>query len=237
MGVSHSVFLKFKEGAPADAIQEFMDRLDEFPANKPGIRRWISGRTGPYYPIASDRFSHAFICEVDSPAAMVDYARHPFHRVAASLMGPIVEEVLVLDFEFKAVQQSAVFNAAPRAGDPDVAVAHVVMLGFKPDAAPEDVERFTRALDQFPREKPSIRRWTLGKTGPFYPSATDQYQLAFVAEVDSIAAMEMYAKHPYHTQVVSPLLMPIMEKVLVVDIAYSRVLQSAHDYFQVVPYR
>ena len=237
MGVSHFVFLRFKEGAAEDAIQEFWDKLDEFPAQKPGLRHWISGKPGPYYPIASDQYGLAFSVEVDSPAAMVDYAKHPFHGDAAALMGPIVEDYLVLDFEFTAVQHSAVLNSPPRAGDDDVAIAHITMLAFNDDASEEDVEAFTLALDRFPRHKPFIRRWILGKPGPFYPSATDRFDLAFVAYVDSIEAMEAYAAHPFHTEVVGPMLGPIMKDVLVVDVAYSRVIESAVDYAQIIPYR
>jgi hypothetical protein len=237
MGVSHSVFLRFKPDAPADAIQAFWDKLDEFPAHKPGLRRWISGKPGAYYPISSEGYGLAFSCEVDSPAAMVDYARHPFHGEAAQLMGPIVDDYLVLDFEFTAIQQSAIAYKQPRTGDDNVAIAHATMIAFKDDAKPEDVEAFTLALDRFPREKPFIRRWILGKTGPFYPSATDKYDLAFIAEVDSIEAMKEYAAHPYHTQKVGPMLGPIMKDVLVVDFAYSRVLESATSYAQVIPYR
>ena len=78
------------------------------PSKKPGLRRWISGKPGNYYPISSEDYDLAFSVEVDSPAAMVDYARHPFHMDAAALMGPIIEDVLVVDFEFTAVQQSAI---------------------------------------------------------------------------------------------------------------------------------
>ena len=237
MGVSHSVFLRFKNDAPDKAIQEFWDKLDEFPAQKPGLRHWISGKPGPYYPIASDHYGLAFSVEVDSPAAMVEYARHPFHRDAAALMGPIVEDYLVLDFEFTAIQHSAVLNSPPRTDDDSVAIAHVTMLAFNDDASEEDVESFTLALDRFPRQKPFIRRWILGKPGPYYPSATDKYDLAFIAYVDSIEAMEEYAAHPYHTEIVGPMLGPIMKDVLVVDFAYSRVIESAVDYAQIIPYR
>ncbi|MBI4299649.1 MAG: Dabb family protein [Chloroflexi bacterium] len=233
--MSHSVFVAFKPGAPEPAIQEFIDALDEFPANKPGLRRWISGKTGPYYPSASKEFTHAFCCEVDSPQAMLDYASHPFHREAAKHMGPIVDHYLVLDFEYTRVQQSAVVHQV--SGDGQQAVAHVVMLKFKEEVPAEQVQEFITLLDRFPREKPHIRRWISGKTGPFYPSATKDYTYAFIAEVDSIEAMKEYAVHPYHRDVVGPKLGPIMEKVLVVDFAFSRVMQSAQDYFQVVRYR
>ena len=122
--------------------------------------------------------------------------------VAAALMGPIIENVLVMDFEFTSIQQSAVAYRPPREGDDDVAIAHVTMLAFKDDASEEDIEEFTLALDRFPRQKPFIRRWILGKPGPYYGSATDRFDLAFIAEVDSIEAMEAYAAHPYHTEVV-----------------------------------
>jgi len=49
--------------------------------------------------------------------------------------------------------------------------------------------------------------------------------------------MEEYARHPYHTEVVGPMLGPIMKDVLVVDYAYSRVIESAVDYAQIIPYR
>ncbi|HCV00744.1 MAG TPA: hypothetical protein DGL25_06030 [Dehalococcoidia bacterium] len=237
MGVSHSVFLSFKEGAPEQAIQEFWDKLDEFPGKKPGLRHWISGKPGNYYPISSDHYDLAFSVEVDSPAAMIDYAQHPFHMEAAALMGPIVEDVLVLDFEFTSIQQSAVTYRPPREGDDDVAIAHVTMLAFNDDASDKDIEEFTLALDRFPRQKPFIRRWILGKPGPYYGSATDRFDLAFIAEVDSIEAMEAYAGHPYHTEVVGPMLGPIMKDVLVVDFAFSRVIESAVDYAQIIPYR
>ncbi len=237
MGVSHTVFMSFKEGADEALIQEFWDKLDEFPSKKPGLRRWISGKPGNYYPISSEDYDLAFSVEVDSPAAMVDYAKHPFHMDAAALMGPIIEDVLVVDFEFTAVQQSAIAYKAPREGDDNVAIAHVTCLAFKDDASEEDIEAFTLALDRFPRQKPFIRRWILGIPGPYYGSATDRFDLVFIAEVDSIEAMEEYARHPYHTEVVGPMLGPIMKDVLVVDYAYSRVIESAVDYAQIIPYR
>ena len=55
MGVSHSVFLSFKEGADEDAIQEFWDKLDEFPTMKPGLRHWISGKPGTTTPSPATR--------------------------------------------------------------------------------------------------------------------------------------------------------------------------------------
>jgi hypothetical protein len=235
MGISHSAFLRFKPDASEEALQALWDKLDEFPANKPGIRRWISGKPGPYYPSASDYYQFGFTCELDSATVMPAFHGHPFHAQAGALMGPVVDDYIVLNYEFTAVQQSAVVHKPPREGDPAVAVAHVVMLKFKEEVSDETLEEFRLALDLFPREKSYIRRWTVGKTVQLYPGATDRFDLAFIAEVDSIEAMEEYAAHPFHTEIVGPMLVPIMEDVLVVDYTYSRVLQSATDYAQIIP--
>ena len=50
MGVSHTVFMSFKEGADEALIQEFWDKLDEFPIEEAGAAPLDLGEAGELLP-------------------------------------------------------------------------------------------------------------------------------------------------------------------------------------------
>ncbi len=96
--VKHIAFLKFKEGTPEDQIQGVFDNILDITETIPGIEDYVSGPNSSPEG-ANQGFTHAFIMTFADAAARDAYLPHPEHERVKALMMPLLESLLVIDFE------------------------------------------------------------------------------------------------------------------------------------------
>jgi len=95
--IEHLVCFKMKADAPAEAIDGLLNALRQLPSRVPGIRELTCGAN---FSARGQGFTHGLLVRFGSRADLEAYARHPEHqRVVAENVQPVVETLLVVDFE------------------------------------------------------------------------------------------------------------------------------------------
>ena len=95
--VEHLVLFKVKAGVSEDAIQAMQNALRGLQEAIPGI---LEITVGANFSERSQGFTHGLLVRFQDRAALDVYIPHPAHEVARnSYILPIVEDVLVLDYE------------------------------------------------------------------------------------------------------------------------------------------
>jgi hypothetical protein len=93
----HVVLFKFKEGTPKEKIAEIENAFTALPGKIPGIAGYEWGLNNS--PEGLDKgFTHCFFLTFKSEQDRAVYLPHPDHKAFGSLLGPILEDVLVLDY-------------------------------------------------------------------------------------------------------------------------------------------
>jgi hypothetical protein len=96
--VKHIVLLKFKEGTTEEQITKFFEDVLELSETVPGIDDYVSGTNCS--PEGSHQgMTHGFIMTFSDVAARDTYIVHPEHERFKTMAMPMVEIVLVFDFE------------------------------------------------------------------------------------------------------------------------------------------
>jgi len=96
--VKHIVLLKFKEGTTEEQITKFFEDVLELSETVPGIDDYVSG--GNCSPEGSNQgMTHGFIMTFSDLAARDAYIVHPEHERLKTMAMPMVESILVFDFE------------------------------------------------------------------------------------------------------------------------------------------
>lgn len=97
--IEHIVLLRWKPDAATAAKAEAAAGLAELAAKVPGIVQYAAGAQGSPEGKGHD-FDWGFIMTFTGAAARDAYLPHPEHlAVVTKLLGPIVQDVLVFDFE------------------------------------------------------------------------------------------------------------------------------------------
>jgi len=93
----HTVFFKFKEGtSEADianvekAFAELPNQIEEIKAFEWGINNSPEGK--------EDGFTHCFLLSYDSAEDLATYDAHEAHQEFKGILGPVLDEVRVLDY-------------------------------------------------------------------------------------------------------------------------------------------
>ncbi len=93
----HVVLFKFKEDTPADEIEKIEQEFAALPAKIPQIAAYEWGLNNS--PEGLDKgFTHCFLVTFRSEEDRAIYLPHADHQAFVSLLGPAVEDVLVLDY-------------------------------------------------------------------------------------------------------------------------------------------
>ena len=94
-------------------------------------------------------------------------------------------------------------------------VHHIVLLKFKDDAPPSDVERYVAELAHLPRLDPDIDGWVSGPgvTPPFH---NGDFDFGMACTLPDESSMERYMAHPAHRRL-APFLAPILERQIAFD--------------------
>jgi hypothetical protein len=93
----HVVSLKFKAGATKEQIKAVEDAFVGLREKVPGIVAMTWG-TNVSPENHAKGFTHCFILGFDSEKSRDAYLPHPEHKALGKVLGPVMEDVFVIDF-------------------------------------------------------------------------------------------------------------------------------------------
>lgn len=96
MTVQHLVLVEWKDEASDDTIQEFMNAVAAFPGKIDGVESVQWGRN---FTDRAGNYTHAAIVTLRDKDALAAYGPHPEHQAALAIAGPVLQSILVADFE------------------------------------------------------------------------------------------------------------------------------------------
>jgi hypothetical protein len=96
--VKHIALFKFKEATPQEDIDRLFDQLLDVTETVPGIEDYVSGQNSSPEGL-SQGYTHAFIMTFHDAEARDTYLTHPDHERIKSMILPVAESALVVDFE------------------------------------------------------------------------------------------------------------------------------------------
>jgi hypothetical protein len=96
--VKHIALLKFKEGTSQEQMDKVFEQLMDLSETISGIEDYVSGDNNSPEGL-NQGFTHGFVMTFSDAAARDVYLKHPEHdRLKVEVM-PLVEAVLIFDFE------------------------------------------------------------------------------------------------------------------------------------------
>jgi hypothetical protein len=96
--VKHIALIKFKDGTSEEQINKLFDDLLDLSENVEGIEDYVSGpNMSPEGK--SNGYTHGFIMTFANAAARDTYLGHAEHQKFQENAAPVVESVVVCDFE------------------------------------------------------------------------------------------------------------------------------------------
>ena len=96
----HVVLFKFKEGTTQANIAKVEEAFKALPTKIPEIRDFEFGTNNS--PEGLDKgFTHCFFLTFDSEEGRAVYLPHPDHKAFGEVLGPFLDDVLVLDYWIK----------------------------------------------------------------------------------------------------------------------------------------
>jgi hypothetical protein len=93
----HMVLFKFKESATPAEITEVVDAFKALPAKIETIRNFEWGINNSPENL-NKGFTHCFMLTFHSEEDRATYLPHPDHKAFGNVLGPILEDVLVVDY-------------------------------------------------------------------------------------------------------------------------------------------
>lgn len=94
-------------------------------------------------------------------------------------------------------------------------IAHIVLLRLRTDASAHQVTALRDGLLSLPASIREIRRLTFG---PNLATGADQWPWVLMVWLDDLDALNRYANHPAHQDVLARLFAPIRQDRLAVDV-------------------
>jgi len=96
--VKHIVLLKFKEGTTEEQITKFFEDALDLSETVPGIDDYVSGSNCSAETL-NQGLTHGFIMTFSDVTARDAYLVHPEHEKFKTMAMPLVESLLIFDFE------------------------------------------------------------------------------------------------------------------------------------------
>ncbi|MCG2461768.1 Dabb family protein [Flavobacteriaceae bacterium F89] len=93
----HVVLFKFKDGASEDKIKAIEDAFKALPSKIPQIASLEWGLNNSPEGL-NKGFTHCYFLTFKSEADRAIYLPHPDHKAFGKLLGPYLEDVLVVDY-------------------------------------------------------------------------------------------------------------------------------------------
>jgi len=93
----HYGMFQFKEGVLDSQIKECFETMQAMVGKIPGL---LNMEHGPYDSTEglNDGYTHGFIMSFDNPESRETYLPHPIHEDVKALVLPLLEKVVVFDF-------------------------------------------------------------------------------------------------------------------------------------------
>ena len=96
--IKHIALFKFKEGTTDKQVQQTLDELMELSENVPGIEDYVAGLNSSPEGL-NKGYTHGFVMTFTDAAARDAYLPHPDHERVKATVLPLIEEVVIFDFE------------------------------------------------------------------------------------------------------------------------------------------
>ncbi len=95
----HYGMFQFKDGVSEEQIENSFNTMMAMVGKIPGL---LNMEHGPYDSSEglNDGFTHGFIMTFDSPESREAYLPHPIHEEVKDIVIPLLEKVVVFDFNF-----------------------------------------------------------------------------------------------------------------------------------------
>ncbi len=93
----HVVLFKFKADAPKDKVQAVVDAFAKLPTQIDAIKDFEAG-TDNSPEMKSKGFTHCFVVTFADEKEREVYLPHPAHQAFVKIVGPVIEDVLVVDY-------------------------------------------------------------------------------------------------------------------------------------------
>ena len=96
--IKHLVAFRFHDDVSASDRDDLLAEMRGFPERFKAMRAWTMGTN---FSTRDDRFSHAFVVEFESAAALDDYLNSEAHeRFVADRFRPLIAERAIVSYEF-----------------------------------------------------------------------------------------------------------------------------------------
>ena len=96
MTVKHIVLLEPKVGVSDAQIQDALDKAAALTGAVPGVLEITSGKN---FTDRAGNIAWAIIVDLDSKESLAGYGPHPVHQEVAKLLGSLMENLMVVDYE------------------------------------------------------------------------------------------------------------------------------------------
>ena len=96
-------------------------------------------------------------------------------------------------------------------------IQHVVLMKFKPNTTPKDVQELENALGKLPDRITEIKAYAFGRD---VVRSERSYDFALVSLIADLDALERYQKHPEHLKV-GQVIRNLCENIIAVDFEYN----------------
>jgi len=96
--IKHIALFSFKDGSTEEQIQKTFDELIELSENVPGIEDYVAGANNSPEGL-NQGYTHGFVMTFTDAAARDAYISHPEHERVKTFVLPLIEEIVVFDFE------------------------------------------------------------------------------------------------------------------------------------------
>ena len=96
--VKHIALLKFKEGTSQEQVDDVFNQLLDLSENVPAIDDYVAGPNNSPEGLA-EGFTHGFVMTFHDAAARDAYLTNPDHERFKSNALPVIDKVIVFDFE------------------------------------------------------------------------------------------------------------------------------------------
>ena len=96
--VKHIALLKFKEGTSQEQIDKVFEDLMDLSETIPGVEDYVSGPNNSPENLTQG-YTHGFVMTFENAGARDAYLPHPDHERFQKAALPLVDSVVVFDFE------------------------------------------------------------------------------------------------------------------------------------------
>lgn len=96
--VKHIGLVKFKQGTSEDQIEKTFEEILNLSETLPGIEDYVSGLNSSPETL-NQGYTHGFVMSFENAAARDAYLAHPEHERVKAAVLPLLEQVLIFDFD------------------------------------------------------------------------------------------------------------------------------------------